>query len=147
MTWAKDALSTVAYVETLPAWTGLGNVGVAIAMSGPRVPTSPELAAVAAYINARRPVTAAVFVLGATLLPINISLHLIPDTVATRAAVTAALQIAFLQDAQIGGTVFASRLDNAISGSGEYAHERFSPTADVAVGATQLPTIGTVSFT
>jgi uncharacterized phage protein gp47/JayE len=145
--WAKAALSTVAYAEVLPAWGGLGNVGVAIAMTGPRVATSGEIAIVAAYIAPRRPVTANVTVLGATLVAVNISLHINPDNVATRAAVNAALALAFLRDAKIGGTTFMSRLDNAISGSGEYSHERFAPSADVAVTATQLPTLGSVSFT
>ena len=147
VTWAKAALDSVVYAAVLPNWLGMGTVGVVIGMAGPRVPTSGEVAAVAAYIAPRRPVTAAVTVLAASLAPVNISLHISPDTTATRAAVLAALQLSFAQDAQIGGTVFASRLDNAISGSGEYSHERFTPSADVAVSATQLPTLGSVSFT
>jgi uncharacterized phage protein gp47/JayE len=146
--WAEAALSGVAYVQTVPNNTGLGTVGVWFAMAGPAAPTTAEVSAVQAYIDTVRPVTAAVTVMAATLVPVNVTLHLNPDTPAIRAAATAALQLSFAQDAAIGGTVYVSRLDNAISSSdGEYSHERSLPAADVAMSNGQLPVLGTVTFT
>lgn len=150
ITWAEEADDEVVYVEVIPAMGGLGNVGVVIGMFGPRAPTSGEIAVVQAYITGPTiaPVTANVTVLGCTLSPINFSIHLNPDTTANRAAATEALALSLLQDAQIGGTIYMSRTDNALSSSdGEYSHERSLPAGDVTVSSTQLPTLGTVTFT
>jgi uncharacterized phage protein gp47/JayE len=160
VTWAQT-VPNVKYVYVAPAAIqGLGNVGVTIAMAGPAVPSSAELASVAAAIAVPRPVTARVGVFAATLLPINVSIALNPDTTETRAAATAALQLFFAQDGQIGGPVlttggattpggiiYMSRLDNALSSSdGEYSHERSVPAADVTPGVGQLPVLGVITF-
>jgi uncharacterized phage protein gp47/JayE len=146
-TWSKEALDTVAYVQVISNWTGLGNVGVFIAMAGPRAPTTAEIAIVQAYLNIAKPVTAAVFVLAATLVPTNFTLHLNPDTLAIRAAVTAALSLSFQTDAQIGATLYYSRFDAAISSvGGEYSFERTVPAGDVVPASTQLLTLGTITW-
>lgn len=145
--WVQQA-SPGAYLSVQPAWVGLGTVGLLVAMRGPLVPTPSQLAAIAAYVAPRKPVTAQVVVVPASLLAVDVSLHLSPDTVAIRAATLAALGLFFDQDAAIGGTIFISRLDAAISSaSGEYSHERALPAADVAMGATQMPVLGSVIFT
>ena len=147
VTWAKAALNGVAYVQVVPNAGGLGTVAVWIAKQGPAVASGPEVAAVQAAINVVRPVTASVTVLAATLVPVNVTLHLNPDTGPIRAAATAALALAFAVDATIGGAVFVSRLDNSVSSSdGEYSHIRSAPAADVAMSAGQLPILGTVTF-
>ena len=146
-TWAKQALDTVSYVAVQKNWVGLGTVAVVVAMAGPRVPTTTEIGIIAAYIATRQPVTAAVTVLGATLLPVNFSIHLNPDTVSIRAAATTALQLAFVSDSVIGGTGYVSRYDDALSSaSGEYSHERVAPAADVVPAATQLLTLGVITW-
>ena len=60
-------------------------VGVVVAMPGPAVPTSGELAAVDAYLQSVRPVTAQVITLAASLYPVNCTLHLNPSTASTQA--------------------------------------------------------------
>ena len=144
-TWVNEVLSGT-IVQPVPNGGGLGTVVVWITQ-GMTVASPAEVALVQAYLDVVRPVTAAVTVLAASLVPVNVTLHLSPDTAAIRAAAINALALAFVQDAAIGGTVFVSRLDNAVSSSdGEYSHERSLPSADVVMSAGQLPVLGTVSF-
>lgn len=144
--WVRQVYPA-AIVQVIGAWVGLGTVGVVVAMPGPRVPTTDELAAVDAHLQAVRPVTARVITLAASLHPVDVHLTLNPDTVSIRAAAGTGLALFFLQDATIGGAIYVSRLDDAVSSaSGEYSHERIAPAADVAMGATEMPTLGTVTF-
>jgi uncharacterized phage protein gp47/JayE len=147
--YARAALGVagVAYAAEKPGWLGAGTVGVVVAMAGPAVPNSTQLAIVQAALDAMRPVCASVTAVAASLLPVAVTVHLVPDTAATRAAVQSALALFFQTEAAIGGTLYASRLDEAISSaSGEYAHTRSLPAGDVTLSAAQLATLGTVSF-
>ncbi len=146
--WAKRALTDVEYVNPVPLMFGLGTVGVPFLMAGPAVPTAAQMAVVQAYLMSVRPVTAQPTAIAGTLNPIDVTLHLNPDTPTIRSAATTALQYFFLQSAQLGGTTYYSRLDNAISaGDGEYSHELIAPTADV-VAPSQLAmnVLGSVMF-
>lgn len=147
--WAYAALPNVALAACPPGACGGGVVSVVIAMTGLVPPTTAQLAAVQAYINAQRPVTANVTVYAVALNPVNISLHVSPNTVAVQAAASAALALSFAQDAAIGGTTYVTRLDAAISSSdGEIYHELASPAADVpAPTLFSLNVLGSVSFT
>lgn len=154
--WVKAALPLATYVAVLPRWAGLGSVGLAIAMSGPRAPTAAELATITAYVsdNSRRPVTAQPYPFAAPLVAVPVTLHLVPDTQATRAAALSALAAFFLQDASIAdpnvansGTIARSRLDAALSaGDGEWEHVLSAPTADVTQPTGSMPVLGAVSF-
>ncbi len=145
-TWVHDVYPS-AIVSVIPAWVGKGSVGVVIAMPGPRAPTSAELATIDAYLQQARPVTAQVITLAATLHAVDVTLALNPDTTAIRAAATSALQLFFSQAGTIGGTVYMSRLDDAVSdASGEYSHERSAPTADITLGALEIASLGTVAW-
>ncbi|WP_431281669.1 baseplate J/gp47 family protein [Humitalea sp. 24SJ18S-53] len=146
--WARSASADIALVSVIPLHLGLGTVGVIVAMTGPRAPTGPELALVVAAIEAERPVTAAVTVLGATTLAVNITLSISPDNSATRAAATAALAAFFLAEGAIGATMPLSRISEALSSAnGEYSHILTAPAAAVVPTATQVPVLGTVTFT
>lgn len=145
--WARAASADVAQVAVRPLWLGPGTVGVVVAMAGLRVPTAPELATIAAAIDAERPVTAALTVLPAVLLPVPIEIRVVPDTAASRAAVTAALDAFFAREGAIGDRLPRSRLSEAISSAaGEYRHDLVQPAADVVPGATQLPTRGAITW-
>jgi uncharacterized phage protein gp47/JayE len=140
--WCRAALPQVQYVSVQPRWSGIGNVGLFVAMSGPRAPTSAELATITAYVSdpGRQPVCAVPVVMAATLTPVEIMLHLAPDTAAIRAGVIAAVQSFFLQSASIGGSIPVNQLDAAISSvSGEWDAVRSAPTADVAGAVGVLP--------
>ena len=172
--WAFEALPGVALAACPAAACGGGVVSVVVMMGvyapsatpgAPEVltgfvpPTSGQLAAIQAYIGVfgqpggKRPVTANVTVYAGTLNPVNVTLHLNPDTPTIRAAASAALALSFLQDAQtaqsgLGGTTYVTRLDNAVSSSdGEFSHEMSVPAADVAAPSLfALNVLGTVSF-
>ncbi|GAB0119488.1 baseplate J/gp47 family protein [Acidisoma sp. 7E03] len=148
-TWARAAGAK--YAKCVPNWQGPGTVGVIIAMAGPRPPTSDELAAVQAYIDGVRPVTGTTYVIGATLSTTPMQITLNPDTAGARIAVQAAVDLFYLSDAyagQIGGTIFKSRLSDAISAvSGEISHRIYLPAADVTVGNTVLPITSAITWT
>jgi uncharacterized phage protein gp47/JayE len=151
--WTLEALPG-AMVD--PFSPGVGLITVAIAMptpTGPRVPTGTELSEVTAYLNnstLRKPLGAPVIdVIGATLQPVNFTLHMNPDTVEVQQGATAALQLYFMSsDIMIGGTLDISRADNAISfAAGAYNFDRTVPSGDVSPSTvTSLLTLGTVTF-
>ena len=144
--WVQDVLPG-AFVSVQANWVGAGSLGVIVAAPGPAVPSAGQVSAISTHLQAVRPVTASVTVVAATLHPINFQIVLNPDTVANRAAALAGLQVSLAQDAAIGGTVYVSRLDNAISSSsGEYSHERIAPAADVALGTTEIAVLGTITW-
>lgn len=150
--WAAEALPGLIVTAMTP---GTGFITVAFAMASGqtwRVPTTPEIDTLDAYLNDaqhRKPLGAPVItVVGATLQSVNFSLHLNPDTAANRTAATNALTLQLLADATIGGTIYMSRMDAALeNASGEFSHERATPSADVTAAATTLSVIGTVTFT
>jgi uncharacterized phage protein gp47/JayE len=145
--WARAASADVAHVAVRPLWLGAGTVGVVAAMAGPRVPTAPEIALIAAAIEAERPVTAAVTVLPAVLSPVAFQIRVSPDTAATRAAITGALDALFAREAAIGARLPRSRISEAISAAaGEYSHDLVAPSADVVPGPTDLPTRGGITW-
>jgi uncharacterized phage protein gp47/JayE len=133
-----------------PSACGGGVVNCAFVMPGPTAPTAEEVATVQAYVETQAPVTAQanVTVVGATLVPINVVLQVRPNTVAIQAAAQQALALFFQQNQTIGGTLYMSDLDAAIStADGETYHERLAPTGDVvAPSAFTLFTLGIVQL-
>lgn len=153
--WIGNAFAA-AKVRPIPNWTGPGSVGVVVAMgtaAAPRAPIPAEIAAMQAHLGAMnsttglKPVTAEVTVIGATLLPGNLTVAVEPDSLQIRAAVEAAWRAFYARDAAIGGRIAFSRLSEAISSAaGEYRHVITVPAADVVAGATQLPLPGVLTF-
>ncbi len=133
-----------------PAACGGGVVNCAFVLPGPTAPTAEEIAVVQAYVESQAPVTAQpnITVAAATLQPVNISLQLRPNTVTIQAAAAEALALFFQQNQTIGGTLYMSALDEALStADGELYHERLAPLADVvAPNLFTLLTLGVVSF-
>lgn len=145
--WARGASSDVTGVRVYPNHVGPGTVGVVVAMRGDEAPTSGELSAIAAAIDAVRPVTAEVFVLACVPTAVPFSIALTPDTPANRAAVSASLDAFFAREAAIGTGIPRSRLSEAISAApGEFSHVMSVPSADVAPTALQLPIRGTITW-
>jgi uncharacterized phage protein gp47/JayE len=127
---------------------GLGTVGIALLGPGGALPSVGLVAAVQAALDARRPVTALVTAFAPPTLAVPVTLTLSPDTAELRAAVTAGLSAYFAAEAAPGETLRRSRLSEAISGvAGEAWHGLTAPSSDVVPGATQLPVLGTVTFT
>jgi uncharacterized phage protein gp47/JayE len=144
--WVQSVVPD-AIVSVQPNWVGPGTVGVIVAGPGPSAITPAEVTAIEAYIAGVRPVTAGVYVIAATLVPVAFTIALNPNTIANQTNGEAALLLWMAQDARVGGTLYMSRADNALSSaSGEYSHERSAPLADLSFLPTQIPTLGAVTW-
>ncbi|WAP69033.1 baseplate J/gp47 family protein [Jiella pelagia] len=147
--WAKaNAAVTRAWVY--PSYLGVGSVGVAIVSDdrdGGPLPDTETVDAVQTYIEARRPVTADVTVFAPTESPINLQVHVAPDTEFVRAAVIAELEDLIRRDSKPGGKILLSRIREAVSiAAGESDNSVVSPTANHQADEYALPVIGTVEF-
>ena len=148
--WAQEADPSVTRVWVNPLEMGAGTVTVRFvtddAPGGP-IPTSPVVAAVAAYIQTVRPVTANVYVVAPVLNSVNLSIQLSPNTAAVRDAVAAELNDLFIRDGSPGGTLLISRVREAISiAAGESDHVLISPTVNIVSPAGQIPVVGTITW-
>jgi uncharacterized phage protein gp47/JayE len=147
--WALTVPGVAAVAER-PGWVGLGTVGVVVGVGtalSPLAPTPAELAAVQAVLDANRPVTALALAVAASVVPLNLTIRVEPDTAAVRAAVTEAARLFLAVEPGIGGVIKRSRLAEAISSaSGEFAHRLDLPAADMALGPTELATLGTITW-
>lgn len=113
------------------------------------IPDAPEVAAVQAYIDARRPLTADVTVVAPAAQAINFTVHLVPDTADTRAAVEEELTdlLRRADENEPAGTVLISHLREAISTAvGETDHVLIAPVADVALPANTVAVPGTFTW-
>jgi uncharacterized phage protein gp47/JayE len=132
-----------------PLESGPGTVAVRFVRDNDAsfIPDVAEVAAVQAYINTVRPVTAQVTVSAPVAAPLNLTIALTPDTTAVRNAVQAELVDLLRREARPGGTVLISRIREAISVSaGETNHVLSAPTADVTHTASQMPTLGVITW-
>ena len=117
------------------------------------IPDAAEVAAVQAYIDALRPVTAAVTVVAPVAVPLNFTISgLTPDTAAIRAAVEAELADLLRREAEPEGgagegTILLSHIREAVSlAAGEADHVLVSPAANVTHTLGQIATMGTVTW-
>lgn len=132
-----------------PEHLGEGTVGVFFVCDGqsPIAPTPEQVGEVQSWIDARRPVTADVTVFGPTLVPLDLTLSVSPDTAAVRAAVEAELADLLVREAAPGATILLSHLREAISvAAGEQNHTLTSPAADVTHLAGEMATLGTLTW-
>ncbi|MBR8316070.1 baseplate J/gp47 family protein [Burkholderia dolosa] len=132
-----------------PHYMGLGTVGVFFMRDDDLdpVPNEQARAAVKAYIEKQRPVTAELYVLAPKPRPINFDIRLSPDDEATRAAVVKSLSDLLERDGALGVTVLESRLRHAISGPrGERDHKLLQPEDDVVLEPNEIPVIGEVTW-
>lgn len=151
--YAAWALSVpgVTRAWVFPQISGAGTMGVAIVTdtdSGVTAPATEVIDATQAYVDAVRPVTADVMVFAPTFLPVNVSLSVTPDNAYVRAAVLAELNDLFIREAEPGARMRLTHIREAISlADGELDHTLAAPAADVVPTATQMPVLGTVTFT
>lgn len=112
------------------------------------IPDSTEVAAVQAYIDARRPVTAQCTVVAPAAVPLNFTISgLVPATTTVQAAVQAELQDLLLREATPGGTLLLSHIRAAISGAaGETDFVLTSPAANVVSTTGNMSTMGTITW-
>jgi uncharacterized phage protein gp47/JayE len=148
--WAREVAGVTRAWETSAE---AGEVEVAFVRdndgSGSAIlPDSGERAAVLAYVQEQAPITVVVSVATLTANTVNFTLSVLPNTVAVQDAVEAELADFFTREAEPGGTLDLSRINEAISSAaGETSHVLASPAADVTSTSTQMPILGTVTFT
>lgn len=151
--WAKT-VSGVTRAFVAPLGMGPGSVVVRFVRdndgSGAAiVPDSGELAAVQSYLDLMRPAHATVYVIAPTVQTVPVTTLITPNTVATRAAVTAELNDLFARKSAPGATVLLSDIQTAIRiASGVTDRVVTVPAADVtATSINHIPILGTVTFT
>lgn len=152
VTWALNypgGVVTRAWVY--PQELGIGTVSVRFMMDNTYtngIPQSADVTNLNTYMQALRPVTAALTVVAPIASAINFNIHLnVNDTPAIRSAVIANLTDQILQDSQPGGTIYLSRINEAISlATGQYDHVLNSPNANITNTTGYISTMGTVTF-
>lgn len=112
------------------------------------IPDSTEVAAVQAYIDARRPVTAQLTVIAPTAVPLNLTITgLTPSNAAVQAAVQTELQDLLRRESTPGGTILLSHIRAAISAAaGETDYTLTSPVANVTNTVGNMTTMGTITW-
>lgn len=146
--WAKE-VSGVTRAWVYPQELGAGTVTVRFVRDDDAspIPDAAEVAAVQAYIDARRPVTAVVAVVAPTAVPLNFTIAVTPNTAAVKATVEAELRDLIRREAVPGGTLLLSHIREAISlAAGETNYTMTAPSADVALTLGQLTTFGAITW-
>lgn len=149
--WAR-AVPGVTRVWVAPEEAGRGTVTVRVMMDAVRaeaqgIPTSGDLAAVAAAIAPVRPVTAEVHVVAPIAKPLDVTIAgLDPDTPEVRAAVAAEIADLLRREAAPGATIALSWIWEAVSvAAGERRHRIVAPVADVRHGSGEIAVMGAIS--
>jgi len=141
--WATEA--GAAYVNVVPLWLGLGTVGVIVAMKGGVAATPAQVAAIQAYIDARRPVRGNVTVAAAIIVPQTLTITLNPNTTAAQKAVTNALTAFYLAQG-IGATIYVEAINAQISAVAGNKNTLVSPSADTTFAVNQFPVFVTANW-
>ncbi len=149
--WAKQ-VTGVTRVWVRPVQLGAGTVVVYFMRdddAGSGIPSVGEVTEVQDYVDALRPVTAALTVFAPTSVPLDLELEITPDTVELRAAVEAEVADMLQREAEPGPlTLPLSKIRTAIGitpGLEDYVLT--DPVADVAYDTGELATMGTITWT
>lgn len=151
--WAL-AVAGVTRAWTYPVELGLGTVVSRFVRDSDVTifPDSGEVAAVQASLDANRPITAVATAVAPTSLSVAFTIHIVPDTADTRAAVTAELADLFVRLSEPGdgvsrGKILLSQIRTAIGiAEGVTDYTLTLPSADVIPGVGQLPTVATPTW-
>lgn len=146
--WARE-LPEVTRAWVYPGWMGVGTVGVTFVLDSREniFPTSEDILAMEAHIDALKPVTAELVVFAPTPRPVDMLIRLAPSTTATRNAVLAELGDLFVRDSEPGGLLRLSRIREAISlAQGEIYHDLELPSQDPIAGPGEMLTLGEVTW-
>jgi uncharacterized phage protein gp47/JayE len=158
--WALE-VSGVTRVWVFPGHLGEGTVGVSFVEDNDTpsiIPDAPEIAAVQANIDLKKPVTADVTVFAPIDNPVDLDISLKPNTLVVRDAVTEELRDLFRREANVKGAIDGdsfftgliplSRIAEAISiADGEQDHIITNlVTAPVPATTGGILTLGTITF-
>jgi uncharacterized phage protein gp47/JayE len=146
--WTK-AVAGVTRAWCYPLELGAGTVVVRFVRDDDTtiIPDAGEIATVQAYIDERRPVTAAVTVLAPVAVPLNYTISVTPDTSEIRDAVQAELHDLLLRVAEPGGDILRSQLEVAIGTAAGVANFALTaPAADVPHATGQMAVHGVITW-
>lgn len=147
-TWALE-VPGVTRAWVYPLHMGPGTVGVTFVRDNDLsiIPDPAEVQAVQDHIDEKRPVTAEVFVFAPVAEPVDFTIAVTPNTAAVKQAIEAELRDFIQREAEPGGTLYLSRINEAISTArGEFDHTLVSPTADVVMQTGELAVMGTITW-
>lgn len=148
VTWALE-VAGVTRAWVYPQELGLGTVTVRFVRDDDAsiIPDAGEVTAVQTYIDARRPVTAAVTVVAPVAVPLAFTIAVTPNTQVVKDAVTTELTDLLRREAEPGGTILLSHIREAISiAAGETNYTMTAPVADVLHTTGQMATLGTITW-
>lgn len=147
--WALE-VGGVTRAWSYPLWGGPQYVGVTFVLDDEVdiIPDVDKVAEVQAYIDTLRPVTDQAVVFAPTPVEQDFTIELIDaDTAAIREAIEAELTDLIKREAEPGGTLRLSHIQEAISiASGEVDHDLQSPVADVETDTSELLIMGTITW-
>lgn len=146
--WA-GSVTGVTRVWPYPLWMGPGTVGITFVCDARDdiIPTAADIAAVKAVIDVKRPVTADTYVFAPIATVQNYQMSVSPSTDTVKAAVIAQMEDFYTREAEPGGTIVLSRLNEAISAApGETDHVIVSPTVNPTTTSGHMPILGTVTW-
>ena len=147
-TWALEVPGiTRAWVAAQELGVGTVTVRVVNDDDPGIVPDPDKLAEVQAHIEARRPVTADVFVTAPLLVPLTFTIRVRPDTPQVRAGVTAGLRDLIRRQAEPGGTLLISQIREAVSlASGEFDNRVLVPLDNIAYERGVMAVFGGIAW-
>lgn len=146
--WALE-VPGVTRAWVYPMEMGLGTVTVRFVRDDDDeiIPDATEVQVVKDYIEARRPVTAELFVVAPIAKPLNMTIQIQPATSDVKAAVEAEIRDLIRREAEPGGTILISHLREAIStAAGELDHVIVSPAGNVTHATGEIAVPGTITW-
>ena len=146
--WALE-VPGVTRAWVYPLEMGLGTVTVRFVRDNDAsvIPDAAEVEAVQAYIEERRPVTSEVFVVAPIAVPLDMTIQISPNAAPVQAAIEAEIRDLIRREAEPGGTILISHLNEAIStAAGEFDHVIVSPTGNVEHDTGEIAVPGTITW-
>lgn len=146
--WALE-VPGVTRAWVYPQQLGIGTVTVIFVRDNDAsiIPDAAEVTAVQDYIDERRPVTADVTVVAPTPVELDFTISVTPNTAAIKAAIEDELRDFLSREAEPGGTLNLSRINEAISqAAGEFSHVMTVPAADVVSATGEIQVFGAITW-
>ena len=153
--WALQVSGTTRAWE-YPNFYGPGTVAVLFVRDGDIsiIPDAGAIATMQAYLDSKAPVTAEVTALAPIADVTPFTIHLVPSTTDTEAAVTAELNALLLAHARPGdasdatlGTILLSQIDDAVGiAAGVTDYTVTVPAANVTVAPLHMVTLGVITW-
>lgn len=148
VTWALE-VPGVTRAWVAPLEMGAGTVTVRFVRDGDAsiIPDTPEVNAVQAYIEERRPVTAEVFVVAPIAVPLDMTIQIAPNNPEVQAAAEAEIRDMLSREAEPGGTILISHLREAVSiAAGEVDHVIVIPSGNVDHDTGEIAVFGEITW-